>query len=473
MHVKEGQVVSTTASQADAKIQSWFETANNICLAVTFLISLTILSAWQLPVVSSILPDNWRLMQASTGLAVLFLSTGLALGRQNRSYQLRLISQICAGAAILLAALALFEHWNGEGAIFGRYLVADSHIPLANPMSIQSAVAFILLGLLLITNPLRQYLPSYICDFILMLLIILNLLFISGYLFNAIHLIGQSSVILISVQTLACVVLLSFVQMGRCAPYGFFSALVTKGVGSRFARILLPFSIIISFLIIFGKTQLLTLGALTSPYDAALEAAALATLLFVVVIVLARKINALEKNLRDISLTDDLTKIFNRRGFYEHGEQELRDIQRNAQSLTLLFFDVDGLKKVNDTFGHEIGSQLLIDFATLLRKNFRENDIVARLGGDEFVVMTHGPRQEVIPALRRLREATDNTNNTCKNPYSIGFSMGEVTVDAQSHESLDELLAKADAAMYSNKQARRAGREAIGKDYRNTVDDNT
>lgn len=467
--MKEGQVDNTITSPPDKNIQNWFVTANNICLSIAFLIALIILSAWTVPVVSSILPDGWQLMQASTALAILFLSTGLTLERQKHNRFWHRISQLSASTAMLLAGLALFEHWNDQGAIFGRYLVANSLLPAAHPMSIQSAVSFMLLGLLLIIEPARQGLPGYVADITLMMLIVLNLLFISGYLFNAIHLIGQSSAILISPQTLVSVVLLSFVQIGRQAPFGIFSVLVTRGLGSRFARILLPSSIIISYLIIFGKKQLLTSGMLTSPYDAALEAVALATLVLLIIIVLARKINTLEKDLRDISLTDDLTKIFNRRGFYEHGEQELRDIHRNAQSLTLLFFDMDGLKKVNDTLGHESGSQLLIDFATLLRKNFRDNDIVARIGGDEFVVITHGPHDDVVPAIRRLKEATNKANNIGKKPYKIGFSMGEITIDPQSQDSLDELLAQADAAMYENKQARRAGREAFNSGHNNVV----
>lgn len=331
---------------------------------------------------------------------------------------------------------------------------------MTHPMSIQSASCFVLLGLSLIIDHKRQDWLGHVSDALIMMLLILILVFISGYIFDASLLFGQSSKILISLQTLVSIVLLTFVQAGRRIPYGFYSVLVGIGIGSHSARIVLPYSILISWLIIFSGERL-AVNTLNLAYAAALTSATLAALLIILVVLLARMINSFEKQLRDTSLTDELTGIHNRRGFYLLGEQALRDARRSTNPATLLFFDVDNLKEANDTLGHDIGSQLLCDIATLLRANFRDSDIVGRLGGDEFAVLTHGPQNDMSPALQRLKEAVKIAKKAGNRPYTISFSVGKVTIEPQSSESLDELLARADAAMYRNKRERQAGRNEV------------
>src|SRR5262249_35377488 len=101
----------------------------------------------------------------------------------------------------------------------------------------------------------------------------------------------------------------------------------------------------------------------------------------------AMKQAILDRELRRLALTDDLTCVFNRRGFFAAATQQLKRAIRKSERLLLFFCDVDGLKQVNDTFGHEEGDLALIRVADALEKSFRSSDIVARLGGDEFVVL--------------------------------------------------------------------------------------
>lgn len=399
-------------------------------------------------------------MQAITAICALLLSFSLMLKLQKDNAYLHLVSQACASAAIFLGGTALFNNWIGEGTGIGRLLVAESMLPMTHPMSIQSASCFVLLGLSLIIDHKRQDWLGHVSDALIMMLLILLLVFISGYIFDASLLFGQSSKILISLQTLVSIVLLTFVQAGRRIPYGFYSVLIGIGIGSHSARIVLPYSILISWLIIFSGERL-AVNTLNLAYAAALTSATLAALLVIPVVLLARMINSLEKQLRDTSLTDELTGIHNRRGFYLLGEQALRDARRSTNPATLLFFDVDNLKEANDTLGHDIGSQLLCDIATLLRANFRDSDIVGRLGGDEFAVLTHGSQNDMSPALQRLKEAVKTAKKAGNRPYTISFSVGKVTIEPQSSESLDELLARADAAMYRNKRERQAGRNEV------------
>jgi diguanylate cyclase (GGDEF)-like protein len=288
----------------------------------------------------------------------------------------------------------------------------------------------------------------------------LSLVFIAGYTFGATSLVGQTSAIRMSPQTLVCIVLLTFVQTSRRAPYGSFSVLVGVGIGSQFARIMLPASVLLSYLIIRAGESLLASGTLTLPYAAAVTASGMAALLAILVVLLAGKVNALETELREMSLSDELTGFHNRRGFYLLGEQALRDARRAGRPVSVLFFDADGLKEVNDSLGHDVGSALLFDIATLLRANFRGSDVVGRIGGDEFAVITYGRQADLAPALRRLDDATEAANCAGNKPYRISLSVGGVTTEPQSEESLAELLDRADAAMYQKKRQRRAAREA-------------
>lgn len=88
--------------------------------------------------------------------------------------------------------------------------------------------------------------------------------------------------------------------------------------------------------------------------------------------------------------------LHNRRSFYLLGERTLQERQRDGRPVTVVYFDLDGLKRVNDRLGHEVGSQLVVDFANLLRANFRGSDLGARVGGDEFAVVTRNTQAELV-----------------------------------------------------------------------------
>ena len=94
-----------------------------------------------------------------------------------------------------------------------------------------------------------------------------------------------------------------------------------------------------------------------------------------------------EKVIRNLSITDDLTNLFNRRGFFTLAEQQLQIASRTGREMVLLFVDLDKLKSINDALGHAEGDQALRETATILKNSFRESDIIARIGGDEFVVL--------------------------------------------------------------------------------------
>jgi diguanylate cyclase (GGDEF)-like protein len=163
----------------------------------------------------------------------------------------------------------------------------------------------------------------------------------------------------------------------------------------------------------------------------------------------------LDRELRYLALTDDLTCLFNRRGFFAAATQQLKLAQRNGQKLLLLFCDVDNLKKINDSYGHREGDLALIHTADALEQTFRGSDILARLGGDEFVVLaTEASVQTSEVILRRLEKALKKSN-AGESRYQLSLSVGVARFDPKRAVSLGELMAQADEAMYEQKRNHR------------------
>ena len=133
----------------------------------------------------------------------------------------------------------------------------------------------------------------------------------------------------------------------------------------------------------------------------------------------------LEDALRNLSLTDDLTGLYNRRGFATLAERHLALARRNNRELLLIFADVDGLKEINDTHGHAVGDMALRDTATVLRSTYRSADIIARLGGDEFTVFPLEAGEQSTPLLlKRLQDSLDRHNAELHRPFTLSLSVG-------------------------------------------------
>jgi diguanylate cyclase (GGDEF)-like protein len=124
--------------------------------------------------------------------------------------------------------------------------------------------------------------------------------------------------------------------------------------------------------------------------------------------------------------------------------------------MTLFYADLDNLKKINDSFGHDEGDAALVDAAALLRDAFRDSDIIARLGGDEFVVLAIDVAEGKVASLtRRLREKVAARNASPGQEYSVSFSLGVARYDPDEPCSLSELLSLADRKMYQDKSAKK------------------
>ncbi len=165
----------------------------------------------------------------------------------------------------------------------------------------------------------------------------------------------------------------------------------------------------------------------------------------------------LEAQLIEISNTDQLTGLYNRRGFFIMGEKQMQVAERLGSRLTLLFADVDNLKPINDTLGHEGGDAILKAAATVLIDTFRQADIVGRLGGDEFAVLLIEGSEEAndFTMQQRLQENIDHRNRAFP-AFPLELSTGTALFDPANPCSLEDLIAEADRHMYEDKQAKKA-----------------
>jgi len=160
-----------------------------------------------------------------------------------------------------------------------------------------------------------------------------------------------------------------------------------------------------------------------------------------------------ENKLRELSLSDELTGLYNRRGFLSVIEQYMRIAKRQKKRVFVLYADVDNLKPINDRFGHHEGDTALRESAIILKETFRESDIIARVGGDEFAVVSlEASQADVHNVVARLQENLELFNTKRKGKYSLSLSWGISYWNPESLCSLDDVLFQADKSMYEQKK---------------------
>jgi two-component system cell cycle response regulator len=168
----------------------------------------------------------------------------------------------------------------------------------------------------------------------------------------------------------------------------------------------------------------------------------------------AVKCSLLDRELRSLALTDDLTCLYNRRAFLALAGQQLRVARRNAHGLLVFFADVDHLKEINDTYGHREGDLALVRTANALEQTFRNSDVIARLGGDEFAIMALEASCENREVILHRLEKNLKGSNADESRYQLSLSVGMARFDPKRPISLGKLIANADEAMYEEKKNR-------------------
>jgi diguanylate cyclase (GGDEF)-like protein/PAS domain S-box-containing protein len=165
----------------------------------------------------------------------------------------------------------------------------------------------------------------------------------------------------------------------------------------------------------------------------------------------------LRERLRSLSVSDGLTGLYNRRGFVDLAEQQLKRADDTGRQLLLLYIDMDKMKWINDNLGHQEGDHALVEVADIMKASFKQADIIGRMGGDEFAVLvTEASSAEAIVADLQGRVASRNAAGGRN--YQLSLSVGAMHYDPQAPCSIDELMSRADDAMYEEKRAKRAAR---------------
>lgn len=160
-----------------------------------------------------------------------------------------------------------------------------------------------------------------------------------------------------------------------------------------------------------------------------------------------------------LAIGDELTGLSNRRGFEMLGERLLRASRRLGLPLSIVYADLDNMKPINDTYGHDAGDQALIEIADVLSSTLRASDLVARLGGDEFCALLVGGAAEAAPSLiARVEGKLAERNAETEHPWKLSLSLGVTESPLDEEVELWDLVAAADAEMFEAKRAKKAGR---------------
>jgi len=164
----------------------------------------------------------------------------------------------------------------------------------------------------------------------------------------------------------------------------------------------------------------------------------------------------LQSRLADLALRDELTGLYNRRGFFALADHQRRQCLRTGRSLVVVQADIDYLKEINDRFGHQAGDQAIGNTAAVLRCTFRESDIVARLGGDEFAaVAVDADDASAARIVERVERALEEQNRRESLPYHLSVSVGVAVLVPPARTTLADLLAEADRLLYQGKRGPR------------------
>lgn len=164
--------------------------------------------------------------------------------------------------------------------------------------------------------------------------------------------------------------------------------------------------------------------------------------------------------LNNVWSLDMLTQMHNRAGFYYEAKTILEILKLEDSKIFVLFSDVDGLKKINDTYGHEAGDELIKEMAACFKENLSNDMLAMRYGGDEFVVFgSYEEESEIEYLIRSIQNSMEFRNSTGNNVYTLSASIGVTTYRAKDVKELSDVIDIADANMYEKKRKKREGRE--------------
>jgi len=432
-----------------------------ICLLAAAALATLILAAWFIPALGRLLPVGWDVMRCESALFLILSSISLELSEPRHSSRSHRFGQVLAVLVALFGAAILLEFALHISLGIDTLLPCDrgSGDPFPGRPAAQTAGGLFLLGISVNLIRARHRIAVWIADLAAIALSLLVLVLFTGEIFDALHVFNFSTRIHASQQTLACLILLTCVVLLRRAEGGILSIFLGRGIGATTARVLGPLLIVLPILREIILVRVINAGIFPEHYVTAILTSIATVVAMILMLALVWRINGMEMEIHVLSLRDELTGVYNLRGFSLLAEQVLHLAQRSRLPLSVLFIDLDHLKQINDSFGHDAGSTFLIEIAEILKQTFRETDVIGRVGGDEFAVVCEGSHVAISIAAQRLEAACALRNAESDRRFPLSVSMGFITAEEHARPSLKELLAAADTAMYEEKRRKKLGRE--------------
>jgi diguanylate cyclase (GGDEF)-like protein len=443
------------SSEPDPVLLKQLASVKRACLAIVASLALISLAGWLIPALGRIMPNGWQLMKAESALAAILCALSLQISEPRYSRRMHRLALVLAVAVTLLSSAALIEHRFHVAPGVESLLSSDRGSLFTEGMSPHSAAGFVLLGVAIVLVRARKRFAVHLADLTIFCLCLLVLILVSGHIFGVTRTFGPSTTVLTSPLTLLCLSLMTLVALFRRTEEGVFSIFLGRGIGSRIARILSPILLLLPFFREAVRAHFINSNRMPAHYATAILASLAAIVSLALLLFLAWRINSMEVEIHDLSLRDELTGLYNRRGFYLFAEQALRLAHRSNLPFSLLYIDLDNLKQINDSLGHTTGSTFLSEIGEILQATLRETDVLGRIGGDEFAVAGQFSPESIAFVAQRLEESSVQRNAETARRLPLSFSVGFVTTDEDWHESLDDLLTRADQAMYREKRRKK------------------
>jgi diguanylate cyclase (GGDEF)-like protein len=428
-----------------------------ITLVVILALGGVTLAGWIIPPLGRVLPHFFAYMRANTSFLVTLCGLSVYLSMPLRSPGAVLMGRAVGGFVTGFASLILLKDLGVIKLPIETLLASDANSIYPGKVSPEAASLFIVLGILLVGLRACKSLLSNLIDALTLFLCLAMLIFLARYFFGLSHLFVLYQSNPFSIQTLVCLVFLTGLLASRRAEYGLLAILLDSGSGGMTVRLAVPFAILLPFFIAVPKALLVRVNPDQESASTAIATSLLSVSAVCFVLLLGWRTRAFEATVRELSLRDELTGLYNRRGFYVLAEQAFQLAKRPRESFSILFFDLDNLKQVNDALGHDVGSELIKEMAELLLKTFRKDDVIGRIGGDEYVVAGKSNDPEMSIAIQRLEEAVIEANSAPGRKYRLSFSLGSAASGDDPEMTLEELITKADTTMYENKRRKRHG----------------
>jgi diguanylate cyclase (GGDEF)-like protein len=433
----------------------WFERIETACLAFLLLISTAQITAWLMPGTGWTALGTWLPMKPESAAAALMSTLCLMFLGTGQTRWKRWISPLLASAVILLAALVLLKYPIPYIPPLATEFAQAYGVPAQTRMTTQTAGGFLLLGFTMMAMAIENRIAFWWSDVLTLGLCILTFTMVSGYLLGKLFVFGLSSAIPTLRGSLLCLLLLTIITVLRRTENGIFSIYSGSGNGGNLARILSPILLVAPFLRESTRARIIGNGSMPPHYITAVLASSAAIFSISLLLYLVWRIDAMETEIHALALRDELTGLLNLRGFQLLADQAMRLAQRSKVPFSVMFIDLDGLKVINDSLGHLTGSAYLSETAEILRETFRETDVIGRIGGDEFAVAGQFSRRSIAAIAHRLKESCARRNSSEGRQFALSFSVGHATLDETNKPTFEELMARADEAMYEAKRLKK------------------